>query len=188
MKMPKYSLIPLIIVIGLIWYDYSTERPKRLSAINSQKQTNENLRSDLEQALQLRNQVFKMKQDMAEIERQMKDLSALLPTRSEAGILLEQLTNLPTEGLRIESITPKASNRKTVNVELKNPPVTGSISYEEFEMGIEMLTTFRNLGKYLENIEKIPRIISITGLRMSVPSLGRPMAVSMIVKTFVLGG
>ncbi|RCK80082.1 MAG: hypothetical protein OZSIB_3586 [Candidatus Ozemobacter sibiricus] len=186
--MTRYLIVGLLIVCALVWYDYSQVHPGRTAAILAQTQANQQLQADLETARRVQDQVISLKKDLAETARQMKELAARLPRRSEAGTLLEQLTTTKGPGMRFEAVTPKPPARKTVNVELSNPPVKGTVTYEEQEVHLEILTTFRHIGRYLATLEQLPNLIEVTGLRLSTPAPGKPLGVTLIVKIFVYGG
>lgn len=181
-------LAVFVLVVGLVGYDYFRVQPGRNVEIARQTQTNHTLGLDLETARQSRDKVIALKKEINQTTEVIQQLLTRLPRRSEAGALLEQITANPGRGMRFESVIPKGINRKTVNVALTHPPVKGTVTYEELELGVELLTTFRNLGRYLERLEQIPRLVEVVGLKVSGTGIGKPLAVKMSVKTYIYGG
>lgn len=186
--MIKHLLVVFVVVVGLVGYDFTKVQPGRNAGIAKQTQTNHALGVDLETARQSRDKVIALKKEINQTTEVIQQLLTRLPRRSEAGALLEQITANPGRGMRFESVIPRGINRKSVNVALTHPPVKGTVTYEELELGLELITTFRHLGKYLERLEQIPRLIEVVGLKISSPGAGKPLAVKMSVKTYIYGG
>lgn len=180
-------IVLFLLAVGLVAYDATQNQPHRVAAMNNQENANNLLRNDLAQAIQARDKVMALKQEIEETNALITKLLTRLPMRSEAGALLEQITTV-NKGLRFESVTPKGIVSKTVNVKISNPPINGTVTYEQMELGMEMLATFRELGKYLDNLEKIPRLVEVMGLKISSFGAGKPMTVKMSVKTYIYGG
>ena len=184
----KNKLIVLfLLAIGLVGYDWYYNQPSRRAKMNAQDETNNALRADLATAIQARDKVGGLKQDIEQTNRTINQFLNRLPMRSEAGALLEQITTVK-KGIRFESITPGEIVSKTIKVKISQPPVSGTVTYEQLELALNMIATFRELGKYLDNIEKIPRLVEVVGLKMTSSGAGKPMTVKMTVKTYIYGG
>lgn len=176
-----------LLTIGLVGYDYHQNQPARVAAWTAQENLNLALRGDLDTALQARDKVSALKAEIEQTNQLINQLLTRLPMRSEAGALLEQITTVK-KGLRFESVTPKEITSKTVNVKISQPPITGTVTYEQMELALDLLATFREFGKYLDNLEKIPRLIDVIGLKIISFGSGKPMSVKMSVKTYIYGG
>ena len=107
-----------------------------------------------------------------------------LPKRHQAGALLKQITEIARDkGLRFDAVTPKDAKKRTFKAKSG-----GKVSFEELQLDLELLTTFPELGKYLESLEKIPRLVDVSALKLEKKKPTDPLAISMHVKTYIYGG
>ncbi|EKD81181.1 MAG: hypothetical protein ACD_39C01925G0002 [uncultured bacterium] len=185
--MNRLIAIATIASIILVGYDYFQIRPTRLGTIFSQQDTNAKLQADLDTALKAKNEIDAVSSEIEELKKQTAELLQKLPQKQEAGILLEQITRISTgKGFSMEKVTPGATRQ--VEVAVKAGEENGKIVCTEIEINIEMLSTFKELGKYLENIEMLPRLVDVTGFRTTPLDAGNRLVSLMNVKTYVYGG
>ncbi len=182
-------IVMLVASLALVGYDYQYNHPVRLTRISAQEQTNEKLRQDLNTALDAKSKIATLQAEIKKTQLLSAELSKQLPKRSEAGALLEQITTTSTTNrMRVESVTPATLITKTLGIRLApSDPVT-QVKYAEMELSLEMRTFYRDLGAYLERLEKIPRLIDVDGLEAVVPPKPGPLAIKMRVKTYIYGG
>ncbi len=184
------KVLPILIIsIALVGYDFYDQRPKRLGGITSQQTSNQTLVSDLATAKEAQSKIGKVKEDIKNTELQVSELLERLPKKSQAGALLEQITTISAnKNIRFESVTPTSTTPKTANVVIQPGGVGGKVSYEEMGVSLELTTGFTDLGKYLENLEQVPRLIDVVGLMLKSTSPGKPLNVKMNIKTYIYGG
>lgn len=182
-------IVILVISLALVGYDYQYSHPKRISAVSAQEQANDQLRQDLNTALEAKAKIATLQSDIRKTQALAAELSKQLPKRSEAGALLEQITTTTTtKRMRIESVTPAALAAKSIGIRLvANDPVA-QVKYEEMELSLEMRTFYRDLGAYLERLEQIPRLVDVDGIQVLAPAKPAPLEIRMRVKTYIYGG
>lgn len=187
--MNQKLIVILIISLAVVGYDYYNNHPARMIRAASQEQANETLNKDLQTALEAKSKIAILKADIAKTQALSDELVKQLPKRSEAGALLGQITTtLATKRMRFESVTPAALVSKSVGIRLKASDPVAQVKYEEMELSLELYTSYRELGAYLEGLEKISRLVDVDGLLVTVPLKPGPLAIKMRVKTYMYGG
>ncbi len=182
-------IVILVISLGLVGYDYQYNYPQRLMNVSAQEQANEKLRQDLNTALDAKAKIATLQSDIKKTQALSAELSKQLPKRSEAGALLEQITTTSTtKRMRIDSVTPAALAAKNLGIRLTANDPVAQVKYEEMELSLEMHTFFRDLGAYLERLERIPRLIDVDGIQVLAPVKPGPLEIRMRVKTYIYGG
>ena len=185
--MNKIIALATIVAIVLVGYDYFQIRPGRQQSIFVQSEANVKLKSDLETALKARGEIEAVTQEIEELKKQTAGLLQQLPQKQEAGTLLEHITKVSTgKGFSMEKVTPGAT--RMAELSIKAGEDTGKVAYTEIEINIEMLSTFKELGKYLESIEQLPRLVDVTGFKTFPYDAGNRLITLMNVKTYVYGG
>ncbi|MBP7635476.1 type 4a pilus biogenesis protein PilO [Candidatus Ozemobacteraceae bacterium] len=182
-------IVLLVISLALVGYDWQYNQTPRQIAVAAQEQTNEKLRQDLNTALDAKAKIATLQAEIKKTQTLSAELSKQLPKRSEAGALLEQITTTSvTKRMRIDSVTPAALVAKSVGIRLAPNDPVAQVKYEEMELSLEMHTFYRDLGAYLETLEKIPRLIDVDGLQVTAPVKPGPLGIKMRVKTYICGG
>ena len=185
--MNRLLAIATIVSIMLVGYDYVKIRPTRNAMIFTQREANAKLQADLTTALKAKSEIEVVSSEINVLKGQTAELLTTLPQKQEAGILLEQITRISTgKGFSMEKVTPGATRQAEVVVKVGEE--SGKIVCTEIEINIEMLSTFKELGKYLENIEMLPRLVDVTGFKTVPLDEGNRLVSQMNVKTYVYGG
>ncbi|MBU1108898.1 MAG: type 4a pilus biogenesis protein PilO [Candidatus Riflebacteria bacterium] len=176
-----------IISIILVGYDYFQIKPGRNAAIYAQRDANTKLQADLDTALKAKSEIEAVSSEIEELKKQTAELLQKLPQKEEAGTLLEQITKITTgKGFSMEKVTPGATRLAEATIKADND--SGKVVYTEIEINIEMQSTFKELGKYLESIEQLPRLVDVTGFKSKPLDEGNRLVSQMNVKTYVYGG
>jgi Tfp pilus assembly protein PilO len=185
--MNKVIAIVTLLAIILVGYDYYSIRPGLNNYISSQRQTNLQLESDLETALKAKSEIEMVRKEISNLKSKTAMLLEKLPQKKEAGTLLEQITKISTgKGFSIEKVTPGLSKKHKAKITTdKN---SGEVNYTEMQIKMEIISTFKELGKYLESVERLPRLVDITGFKTAPLDAGNRLITSMNVKTYVYGG
>jgi len=182
-------IVILVASLALVGYDYQYNHPARQTDVSAQEQANEKLRQDLSTALDAKAKIATLQAEIQKTQALSAELSQQLPKRSEAGALLEQITTTSTtKRMRVDSVTPATVAAKSLGIRLAPSDPVAQVKYEEMELSLEMHTFYRDLGAYLESLEKIPRLIDVDGLQMLAPSKPGPLGIKMRVKTYIYGG
>lgn len=174
----KVLIALTVLVVSAIVYGYFF-----MYVPNSRKNlyfrsTIQQLRADVESAIQAQAKLTTLKKQF-EGERAKYDLMvAQFPKRNQTGILLEEITKIaPKEGIKFDEVSPQEITRKT------GP---GQVKYDELRVKILLRTSFPILGKYLEDLEKIPFFADVSDLEIRTSQKSKLITVSMEVTTMIL--
>jgi len=179
----------ILLIIGILGYDYYTNYPFRQRMLYSQMQTNSQLKNDLATAKNAQSEIDKLKEEVQKTQSQVDQLLERLPKKHQVGALLEQITSIGSnKGIRFEAVSPTSSLSKVHQVKVPKTGIAGKINYEEMQMKMELTAFFQEFGMYLESLEQIPRLVDVVGLQMKASSPYKPLNIKMNVKTYVYGG
>lgn len=180
----KLLIIPLVAALGLIAWDYHDQRPKRLAAIAEQQTANQTLEADLSTALKAKKEIEVVRKKISKIRAKTQPLMKKLPQKHQAGALLEQITAIARDlGMRFDAVTPKGMTKRTFKAR-----GGGKVSFQELQLDLDLLSTFPELGKYLDSLEKLPRLVDVSGLKLEKKAVNQPLKISMHIKTYIYGG
>jgi type IV pilus assembly protein PilO len=138
------------LMLGLVWYQYLS--PIQVSI--------DGKRSDLEavKAQVLKSQAeertfAKFKAESAALQEQLDRLKSVLPLEKETDQILRQVqSSASSSALRIIRVVSKATIDHDV--------------YTEWPIEMEIVGTFHNLGRYLDKIRLLPRIVNIGNMKI----------------------
>jgi type IV pilus assembly protein PilO len=95
----------------------------------------------------------KFKAESAALQEQLDRLKSVLPLEKETDQILRQVqSSASTSALRIIRVVSKATIDHDV--------------YTEWPIEMEIVGTFHNLGKYLDKIRLLPRIVNISNMKI----------------------
>ncbi len=98
----------------------------------------------------------KHKSEMAEVQRQFAEASMLLPDEKEIPSLLSTISGQATaSGLDVLSFKPLAEKPQQF--------------YAEIPVDIGVQGPYHNVGIFLDKISKLPRIVSVSNIKMDSP-------------------
>ncbi|MFH7320114.1 type 4a pilus biogenesis protein PilO [Desulfurivibrio sp. D14AmB] len=102
-------------------------------------------------------QLDQHKAKMAEVEEHLRIASLLLPEEREIPHLLTNISNLGTDaGLDFILFRPQAEVRKEF--------------YAEIPVDISVRGPYHQVGNFLDQISKLPRVVTVSNLNMGSPS------------------
>ena len=138
------------LMLGLAWYQYlspiqvSIEGKKvELDAVKAQV-----LKSQAEERA-----FATFKAESAALQEQLDRLKSVLPLEKETDQILRQVqSSASSSALRILRVVSKATIDHDV--------------YTEWPIEMEIVGTFHNLGRYLDKIRLLPRIVNISNMKM----------------------
>jgi type IV pilus assembly protein PilO len=139
-------------LLALFWYQY-------LTPINDDIQSKTKILADLQvviaKSLQQQKHLAQIKKDALELQAKLDMLKTVLPQEKETDQIFRSVQQqATTSALRILRVAP----RPTIDHEV----------YTEWPIDMQLNGTFHNVGMFLDKIRQLPRIVSITGLRMAV--------------------
>lgn len=112
-------------------------------------------------------QIDQHRQEVATVEAQLQAASRLLPEEREIPGLLTSISNLGTDaGLDFLLFRPLREERKEF--------------YAEIPVEISIRGTYHDVGFFLDQVSKLPRIVTVNNLNMGSPT---PAAAEMLLNT-----
>jgi len=96
----------------------------------------------------------KMKMEAAELQAKLDMLKVALPTEKETDQIFRAVQlQSGASGLKVSRVAPKS----TIDHEV----------YTEYPIELEVTGTYHNVGLFLDKIRQLPRIVNISGLRLT---------------------
>ncbi len=123
--------------------------------INAAQNTNTKLKGDLEQAKAAEIEYQKDVQELAERERNKRELMKVLPARKETPAFLSSLQNVANlVGVELEAWTPQ----EEVPEEF----------YARIPMQLELTGSFHQVAKFMYNVGQLERIINMENISIAL--------------------
>jgi type IV pilus assembly protein PilO len=154
-KIPWYYQFLIVAVfcglmLGLFWYQYLS--PIQTS-IESKKAELDTVKAQVAKSQQEERAFAKFKAESAALQEQLDRLKSVLPLEKETDQILRQVqSSASTSSLRILRVVSKATIDHDV--------------YTEWPIEMEIVGTFHNLGRYLDKIRLLPRIVNISNMKI----------------------
>jgi type IV pilus assembly protein PilO len=141
-------------LLALFWYQF-------LTPIQQDIQTRivklDDLQKTIAKSLQQQKQLAEIKKEALELQAKLDTLKSVLPLEKETDQIFRSVQQqATTSALRILRVAP----RPTLDHEV----------YTEWPIDMQVVGTYHNVGAFLDKIRQLPRIVNITGLRMTVRS------------------
>jgi type IV pilus assembly protein PilO len=134
----------------------STELKARETRLNA-------LKKDITRGLGTAQRLPEFRAQVADLERRLDALKAVLPEQKDVGDLLRRIQTLATQSsLTIRQFQPR--------------PIAQQQLHAEWPIGLEIEGTYHNLGLFLDRVSKFPRIINVSGLRIEAAQRPAPNA------------
>jgi len=138
------------LMLGLVWYQYLSPievsiegKRTELDAVKAQV-----LKSQAEERA-----FAKFKAESSALQEQLDRLKSVLPLEKETDQILRQVqSSASSSALRILRVVSKATIDHDV--------------YTEWPIEMEIVGTFHNLGRYLDKIRLLPRIVNISNMKI----------------------
>jgi type IV pilus assembly protein PilO len=138
------------LMLGLVWYQYLS--PIEVSIEGKRTEL------DVVKAQVLKSQAeerafAKFKAESTALQEQLDRLKSVLPLEKETDQILRQVqSSASSSALRILRVVSKATLDHDV--------------YTEWPIEMEIVGTFHNLGRYLDKIRLLPRIVNISNMKI----------------------
>jgi type IV pilus assembly protein PilO len=134
------------------------------------------LRGDISRGMGTARRLPQFRSQVADLERRLDALKAVLPEQKDVGELLRKIQTLAVQSnLTIRGFTPQAIVQKQMHA--------------EWPIGLKIEGTYHNLGMFLDRISKFPRIINVSELKIRAvekPTATNTIDAECIATTFVL--
>jgi type IV pilus assembly protein PilO len=138
------------LMLGLVWYQYLS--PIQVSIEGKRTEL------DVVKAQVLKSQAeerafAKFKAESSALQEQLDRLKSVLPLEKETDQILRQVqSSASSSALRIIRVVSKATIDHDV--------------YTEWPIEMEIVGTFHNLGRYLDKIRLLPRIVNVSNMKI----------------------
>lgn len=160
----------ILMFIVTLFLGYFFVLSDQLSVLQQGAQLNEKLKSDYKSKHQLTYNLEVYKDQVIELELQLSQLLKKLPTTHETPSMLDDMTFIATSaGLRISMI----KWGKEVEKEF----------YTELPLYIDVTGEFHQLGKFVGDVAKLPRIVSLHEFKIK-KMLNTELAFHVVAKTY----
>ena len=134
------------------------------------------LRADITRGMGTARRLPEFRVQVADLERRLEALSAVLPEQKDVGDLLRRIQTLAVQSnLTIRAFTPQ--------------PIVQKQMHAEWPIGLKFEGTYHNLGMFLDRVSKFPRIINVSELKIKAvekPTATTTIDAECIATTFVL--
>jgi type IV pilus assembly protein PilO len=133
------------------WYQFLTPID---ADIQSRMGTLDELQKTIAKSLQQQKLLAQIKKDALALQAKLDMLKSVLPQEKETDQIFRSVQQQATaSALKINRVAP----RPTVDHEV----------YTEWPIDMDVVGTYHNVGLFLDRIRQLPRIVNITGLRIS---------------------
>ena len=147
------------LLLGLAWYYYLS--PIQVT-IDGKKAELLEVKNQVAKSQQLERTYAKFKADAAALEEKLDKLKSVLPLEKETDQILRQVqSSASTSALRILRVVSRATIDHDV--------------YTEWPIEMEIVGTFHNLGRYLDKIRLLPRIVNISNMKIQSRATDGPV-------------
>lgn len=158
-------------LLGLFWYQYLTPMNEDITAKEAQVTT---LNQEIAKSNDQKKVFEQFKKEAEELQRKLDSLKSVLPQAKETDQILRQVQQAAGNSvLRILRVAPRAVVDREV--------------YSEWPIEMDLTGTYHNVGLFLDKIRQLPRIVNISGMRLTARTEGATATVSAtcIATTFV---
>jgi len=177
-KLPWYTQAGAFVAVAIcgvaaFYYLYATPV---LAEQAGQQVKLEALRADIRKGMAVAGQLPQFRAQVAELQKRLDGLRAVLPEEKDFGDLLRSLQTLAMQSnLTIRLFTPA--------------PVVTKQMHAEWPINVEFDGTYHNLGMFFDRISRFSRIINIGSVRLRAkdkPDPNNSIQVALVATTFVL--
>ena len=153
----KYGIVAVALIIPLVAYYFLLFTPKS-KEIKNLKKNRTKLEAEVRQIEATVAELDKHKEEFEVTQARFKRASLLLPQQKEIPSLLTNISSEGTNaGLDFISFTPKGEARKEF--------------YADIPINIQVKGPYHNVGTFLYQVSKLPRVVSVSSLSMGGPTM-----------------
>jgi type IV pilus assembly protein PilO len=143
----------LIVVLGLAYY-FTSYQTVQAELVKTRAQSQE-LQRKLNKVRAVANNLSEFEQEVAGLERELELALKQLPNRKQFEDLLQDISTVGKKvGVQIKSI--------------ERQPEAVHDFYAEVPFKLEIEGTYHNIGRFFDRVAKLPRIVNVGSLRISV--------------------
>jgi type IV pilus assembly protein PilO len=178
-KLPWYAQIGAFLVLGLVgcgafYYFYEMPAHDEMKVRQGQLQ---GLQTEINIGQATARQLPQFQSDVADLQARLDSLRNVLPEEKDTADLLKRMQTAASQSnLEIKRYEPGATVAKTLHAEL---PVN-----------LTLVGTYHNLAIFFDRVGKLPRIVNITNVVISVPNDYKPggptIEAACVATTFIL--
>jgi type IV pilus assembly protein PilO len=141
---------------GIFVYHYGYENAKRAQLENKQAALVRD-RAEVARGRAAEQRLPEFRIELKDLESRFGELKAVLPQQRDVGDMLRRIQTLATQsGLVVKAFKPQV--------------VTNKELHQEWPMRIELDGTYHDLGRFFDQVSKVPRLINVG----SVSLAGKP--------------
>lgn len=139
-------ILLMLIIIGLAWWLFVSDKRTELQSLEQQEET---LRKDFEDKQGRAANLEPLKQQLAEMEEQLKQMLRQLPSRTEMPKLINDIsTTALSTGLAVRLFQPGAETPKEF--------------YAEKPIELRMSGSYHQFGAFVSGVATLPRVVILT--------------------------
>ena len=158
---------------GVFYYMFEMPAQERIAAQEAQLAT---IQARLDKGVATARQLPEFRKKVADLQSRLESLRPILPDEKDAAELLRRVHTLAVQSnLTIRGFRPQAINTRTLHA--------------EWPISLELEGTYHNLGLFLDQVSKVPRIINVSGLlikQREPPQPNATITITCTATTFVL--
>jgi len=169
-------LVPVILIAAFIYVVYLPYQ-KSNDALERSIQKNE---SEISKSQVMERKLSELKTANIQLQEDLKNVTAILPGAEEAARFPDTITDMiKASGLTYKSATPGQKNAGPNGL------------YFETPIAVEFSGSYHDVGKFMEGIDNITRLVAVSDLNMSSATMeGKRMniPVKMTILAYTAGG
>jgi len=177
-KVPWYGQLAMFAVVslslvGAFYYVQETKSQDSLKKKNTELTA---VKARLAKGNATARQLPEFRSQVGDLEARLDSLKPILPEEKDAGDLLRRIQQLATQSnLEIRAFRPMAITQRDMHA--------------EWPISLELQGSYHNLGRWLDQVSKFPRIINIGNMTLAQkdpPDGNASIDISCTATTFVL--
>jgi type IV pilus assembly protein PilO len=153
----KVAILAIAMVLPLVLFYFLLYSPKQEEITKLQKNKS-SLEQQIRELAATARKIDEHRAMMAETEYKFSLASVLLPDQKEIPSLLTNISSLATNsGLEVLAFKPRPEAKKEF--------------YAEIPVDIQVRGSYHNYGYFLYQVSKLPRIVSVSNVKMGSPKV-----------------
>ncbi|KAB2889510.1 MAG: type 4a pilus biogenesis protein PilO [Desulfobulbaceae bacterium] len=151
------AVILVLIPIVLFFFIFFQPNATKITTLNTQK---DGLNKEIADLRAKQNDLPRLRRELAESEKLFNEAAVLLPKEKEIPQLLKDISSLG-QNADLEFLT------------FKPLPDIPKDFYAELPISINVRGPYHNMGSFLDQVSKLGRIVTVSNIKMSAPTLDR---------------
>jgi type IV pilus assembly protein PilO len=167
-----FLAVAIAAVGGFYWYYVQSAQ----EIVATQQKKLDTMKVEINKGKATARQLPEFRRQVTELSARLDSLRAVLPEEKDVSDLLRRLQTLATQSnLEIRGFKPA--------------PIVQKQTHAEWPIELELDGTYHNLGLFLDQVSKFPRIINVSNLKIKAkdkPQPGSTIAAQCVATTYVL--